>query len=299
MDIESIKRDFELKGYTLLELRTELVKKMAAIHPDKNGGAFIDPDTEEQYYKYNGAIEFIDKQTASGTSLITVNDAKELIETFTKQIAQTTSSRDTDLIFAQRVDRSMGVIRKKFRLPKITTATITAVLSAMWIFPNQVKDHPILGQLINVESLMFTYIWFYALMGTVILWYGLYSFEQKQERFLRNTNTAFYQNKVFKSFIANEVRNDTEESVPIIFTKEHLMIYLMDSYRGRGRRRTNLIRLLRFPKMDTDIAESIADTVISKAEQKNLIKKVDSNSLEDNYIFVKSLGNSTKNSNAL
>lgn len=138
----------------------------------------------------------------------------------------------------------------------------------MWIFPNQVKDHPILGQLINVESLMFTYIWFYALMGTVILWYGLYSFEQKQERFLRNTNTAFYQNKVFKSFIANEVRNDTEESVPIIFTKEHLMIYLMDSYRGRGRRRTNLIRLLRFPKMDTDIAESIADTVISKAEQK-------------------------------
>lgn len=85
---------------------------MAAIHPDKNGGAFIDPDTEEQYYKYNGAIEFIDKQTASGTSLITVNDAKELIETFTKQIAQTTSSRDTDLIFAQRVDRSMGVIRK-------------------------------------------------------------------------------------------------------------------------------------------------------------------------------------------
>ncbi|MEK4142110.1 hypothetical protein NST48_14235 [Paenibacillus sp. FSL M7-0547] len=298
MDIESIKRDFELKGYSLLELRTELVKKMAAIHPDKNRGVFIDPETEERYYKYNDAIEFIDKQTASGTSLITVNDAKELIETFAKQLTQTTNSNDNEKIFSQRMDRSIGVIRKKFRVPKITTASATAVLSAMWVFPNQVKEHPVLGQLFNIESLSFTVIWLYFVLFTSFLWYISYSVEQSQERFLLNINTAFYQNQIFRSFMFETVSNDTdsENSEPIIFTKEHFIHFLMRTERNR---KNTLVRLLHRPKMDTDIAESIADAVISKAEQKNLIKKVDSNSLEDEYIFVGSLDTSVKKSNVL
>lgn len=278
MDIDSIKKDFVLEGFDHSELRTELVKKLAAIHPDKNHGEFNNSSEKELFYKIKDAIEFIDKSKSRNTSLITLSEAKELMEFFTKQVSSTAQIEESSQSLSQKADRSLSIIRGRYKLPKITTTAVAAIISTLWVFPNLINEHPILNFLINTASPEFTMIWLISVLITGMLWLVSYTKEQRQEEFIKKINSKYFQNDLFSKFLRNHARHSSETLPPLV--KEDFITELLYSFR----RRNGL--LFNSSEMDADIAESIADIVFTRAEEKGLIKKIESTLLEDQFILV-------------
>lgn len=273
MNLETIKKDYELEGTTLSELRRELIKKLVAIHPDKNQGVFKNTSDEELFHKINRAIESIDKQLVPHNSLISINEAKDLIELVTKQVSVTSQINTASQKLSQSTERSLVLIRSRYRFPKFTSTILSVITTTVWLFPNQVKDHPFLGKLINFDNVWFQVAWLEILLLTGMCWYLAYLKEQRQTDFLNEINLEHYQNSLFSMFLHRNIsRNQT-------FDKASFMKYLLSSYETPRRIRYFSIR----PELDTITAASIADVVFERAVEKGLIHKINSNALEDQY----------------
>lgn len=287
MNLEMIKAEFDLKGSSSFELKKELMQKMALIHPDKNKGEFVNDTDKELFHKMNTAVEFIDKNKTSENSLITINEAKDLVEHFAKQVSLVTQTAQISSSLSKSADKSLNTIRNRYKLPKITSAAATVAVSALWLFPNQVKEHPILGELFNINSKIFFVFWVYLLVTTVLIWFHSHMKEQNQEQFLKKVKSTQFQNFLFSQFIKNE--NRSSENQMAVFSKSDFTEYLtLDSRSWNRIQNRSVARSLFYtrPEIDIDITEVIADSVFSRAEEKGLIQRIKSSSLEDEYRLI-------------
>lgn len=291
MNLETIKNTFDLQGNNIEELRKELTKKMSEIHPDKNQGEFINKTDENAYYKMSEAVEYLDSNISSSTSLITVSEAKELFDMVSKQVALITNTNTNNemqaktqtqtqtQILSQKSSSSLHTFKRRYKLPKITTTAVSAVLTAMFLFPNQIKEHPVLGKVIDIESAAFFNFWICALAITIFLWLYFFAREQQQELFLKKLNSTYYQNHLFQDYLRGKIHSEHQS----LLTKEEF-IQNLKFYR----RPKNLMLNIR-STIDPEIAETIAEVVFARAEEKGFIKQHESNSLEDQYLVVKEL----------
>lgn len=268
--IQSLKSELKLEGNNS-EVRKGFVKKMKEIHPDNNGGDFNSEEEKLLYTQLGDAIKEINED-----QLPVISNSE--IVAMVKSISINNNKVDPNKNLELKTDKSYLNYRGKHFFPKISITAITSLISIIWLFPNQLSEHAVLSKFIDVESPVFNAIWLYSLFFTGLYWFVFNSRERNQKEFLSRINTEEYQSKLFHGFI-----RDLDEGN--YFTKSDFIQFLMHG-NTKFHRNRKLFDIIRGSlTMNLEVSQSIADIVFLRAEEKEVIKKVDTKSLMDHYIL--------------
>tara|TARA_R110000851_G_scaffold192613_1_gene343349 strand:- start:678 stop:1529 length:852 start_codon:yes stop_codon:yes gene_type:complete len=271
--IEEIKGDFELSEESNDSLRKALTRIKSTLHPDKHGGQFANKNDELKYHKLNAAIDFIDIEKSKSADLITISAVTELTKAITALVSTKAedSSRENNLSI--EIERSITSYTSKQKMPRIALTSVTVALTALWVFPNTVKEHPVLSNLIDFTSTTVNIIWFYALGFCVLYWIKTWRSEELTKSHRESLKTEFVQNKLFTNFLKS--RNEE------VFTMEDLVEYLLHD---RQRRLSPIQMIFGVPhKVDLPLANVTAEVIIERALKNKAVSANSVGSISKTY----------------
>jgi len=180
------------------------------------------------------------------------------------------SNKETQL--SSEIGRSIENYSSRLKIPKIALTAITVAISAIWMFPNTVKDHPVLSRFINFESMTISIIWLYILFGAVFFWFITWRKEESNKEFQESLKTESIQNSLFTKFIKN-VDSGT-------FTLEEFVEFIMHSHRNR----TLIFPPFRYSsQIDSSLAHATAEVILERAIKRDALKSYNSGSISTMY----------------
>lgn len=287
-NLNQIKKDFNISDDDIKEVRKELIKIKAKLHPDKNSGKFKTKDDENRYHKVGEAIQFIDEEKSNYT-LIPLKEVNSLINTIKELIP---SDKENILLkqehqLSEKIESGIKNVKSRHLLPKVSVTAVSAILSIIWLFPSQISEHPVLSKFIDINSIWFTVVWFYSLMTTGALWLYFAFSENKDKQFKSLLKIEAFQDEIFKEFIGFKKHQSREGDFN--FTKSEFIDFIRfevpDRNNPEGLKIARYIN--RFRNLDLELAQSLSETILIRAENKECIKKDNRKSLSDVYLLSK------------
>lgn len=207
------------------EIRKELIRKMKHIHPDINGGEFKNDEDKLLFTKLNEAVDEIDDLFSNQLSIIKTSD----IVTLANSLSITNKMVSMNDNLDKHIERFYSNYKSRHTFPKFSLTAVTSALSIIWLFPGQLSEHPVLGDLINVNSYLFNSIWFVSLLYTALFWFIINQKEQKQKMLLSRFNTESYQNELFNEFIWKIQRDNVYSKGNNSFVSKELFVNFLYS----------------------------------------------------------------------
>ncbi len=251
--IESIKSEFSINDDDIEVIRSKLRSKQISIHPDKNGGVFTNDEDEKYFHKLSKAIEFIDSSEKKN-ALVSVSAVTDLTKAVTELVKSQSSTKNNAL--SEQVSSSIESYKSRLKLPKIALSIISIAVTAIWLFPNTVKEHPVLSKWIDFSDQWTNVVWIYILFTAVAFWLLTWRNEERQKHFQESLKTELVQNRLFLSFIKS-----LESSV---FTLEDFVEHITTIHSHTHNSPLFLI-LGSTRKIDMPMAHTIADVIIERA----------------------------------
>jgi len=295
-DIEQIKKEFGLDASNFEEMRKELKRLLKDVHPDTNHGKFASQEQEDRYHKIQAGIGYIDEQRSKDTSLSIRTEVQELLQLF-REVVPKTTQLDLDNRLSEIIENDVKSFKIKHKFPKITTAAVTVVLSALWLFPNTIKEHPVLSRIIDLNSEGFAVLWVFSLIVTAIYWLFTTFQENREEQSKKHLKTETVQNHIFRDFLRFTCYGQKDDtSIKVMkFEKDELIRYLKNFEMTE-----NPISVIRSEKfaaalgrnvklhfllghIDTEMAQLLADTMVQRGLLKGIIEKDSKKSLSDTF----------------
>ena len=291
--VEEIKKHFDLNTDDPSEIKRELRAIIKTIHPDKNGGTFRTKADEKYFFEIQNAVDFLDN---SSIALVTRQELTALTQVF-KDLMPITQQKSVDSALAldNKIESSIKYFRHKHLFPKISTTAISLVITALWLFPKSVSEHPILKNYIVAGDPVFNIIWFIAILTCALTWAILKAMELKDKKIKKSLSLDTNLNKIFNRFIDYNSYKGIKDGF-FYFNKDELIEFIMDydlhfdklNYRGRVKssnlKVNDFINI--FPNIsgiDLELAQSVSDVIIEKGLKKKVFERVDSLSLTDTY----------------
>lgn len=272
--ISQILADFSIEEESPESIRAKLRSMQSSIHPDRCGGNFASKEDEALFHKMSEAIQFLDHKTESD-ALVPISAVTDL----TNAVAELVKSQrsDTPYSLSEQIKGNIESYQSRFKLPKIALSAITIALSAVWLFPNTIKEHPILGDWFDISDPFFKLVWFFILCFTVLYWILSWVKEEKQKSFQESLKTEMIQNKIFYRFLNSHKSK--------LFALEDLVEYIMEYYSSPFTRPFSAI--IRNPKeINMPMAHTIADLIIKRALSRKTIRAMADGSISEQYKLV-------------
>lgn len=285
-NIEQIKQEFGLTTSDPKELKKQLRKIMAELHPDTNDGAF-DSAAQELFLKADAAIDFLDAQLEPGTAIIPISDLTALTKAVT-ELARTESRTSSRLIkeessralLTTEMRRIEKRVHTKYMAPKLTASVVAGIMSIVWVFPQLIQEHPILSASPILGSSTFLMFWLLSLVTTSALWVFAYSAENRQRYLHSKVQTEGYQNSLFASFLfsrggnvveVEELNDDGNLSLYYVFFKDDFVEFIQ--LKPRRSFLHFYIKDLTSPEIDPELAQTIVDVILDRVEGLGIIQK--------------------------
>lgn len=253
----------------------ELTMLQAEIHPDRKLD-YTDTD-QERFTLLEEAKSFL-RETPEQT-LVPVSQIVEIIKLVKSE--GITQKKESEVIAEKISQTSETILRtiKHHYLPrKITVASISSIITLLWAFPSVVSEHPVLGQLIDVNSSLFTLLWLDALMLLSMIWFITYRAEQYTKNVLHTLENVDKQWSIFSAFISNSGES------PVEFSSKDLEDYILKhiskpykSYQSRILHRQYSLAQV------SEIIPHVSDMIIARALEKGIITKLPDAGWYDKY----------------
>jgi hypothetical protein len=274
--VEMIKSQFGIDEESLDDMRSKLRGIQAEHHPDKNGGSFIDEDSERQYHQLDDAISFIDSLNKNNSDLVTISAVTELTKAVTAMVSAKNEVSGKDTILSTEINRSIAGYSSKLKMPRIALTAVTVATSAIWVFPNAVKEHPVLSKLINFESMTTNIAWIYMLFFAVGFWVITWRREELTKEHQESLKTESVQNRLFNNFV-DSVNRDSfalEEFVDFIMNRNARHRHPFSIVSGSSRR------------IDSPLAHATAEVILERAIKRKALTSSNSGSISTVYQIV-------------
>lgn len=277
--IEEIQKEFSILDDNPEVIEKELQKLLAENHPDKTGGKFLDDNQEERYFLISKAIDSLKNLKNENTQVVPISVFNSLVDII-KENKNVVSKNDNNLLIQHSIDNAIKRVPSQNLFPKISLSTITGIISFIWFFPNTIKEHPILSDLIKTNNKYFTLIWAIILLFTIYFWLITLFSENKQKSFIESLNTELTQEDIFQRFIHSDYLIYHDD---ITFYKADLVKFIENKTYHHS---FNKFILFKRNIIPTSLAESIADKIIEIAKNRQIIEEVKSNSLSPRFKFL-------------
>lgn len=263
MSISEIKKRYEIKEDDLEEIRAILKNLLKQNHPDNNSENY-NIDYFEQIKK---DLKYIEEQIDIHKMLISEEDITHALMTTIRNYPVKTRQEELQEKLEKNTNEQIVAYKRKITTRRYSLAIITAILTFLWMIPEQVASHPILEALIFRPSVLdivriLSIIWGISCFITVCYWIKTASAEQKERNILKQVKLESVQNKIFISFIKK-----LEDKK--VFSKEEFMDYIKYYYM--------------FKRMDETVVQNIADIILDKALSLGKIKESETLGLIECY----------------
>lgn len=285
MRVDEIRRKYKIESEDIEIIRTELREKLKQEHPDSNDGIY-----DVEYFK-----EIVDDFEYIGT-LCKSKEKKEIVAVpeeainYLVHIAQQREIISKEENLCNKLNASVEVqistFKNRFRKKKYGLASVTGVLTFLWMFPENIVSHPVFEYWADQNVfpyntqyavLMLTVLWLYALMLTAMYWVFTERAERYEGYILEKIKIENVQNNIFMKFIK---RMESENC----FSKSQFMDFI--STKLYEDRRMSILEKHLF-KVDIyigeDVIQSVADIILNRAIEHKMIQKRDEFSLVDYY----------------
>ena len=208
-NIEDIWQEFGLNGLGSRDLKKELTKLQATLHPDKYGGGdFASEEDKEKFLRIDAAIEFLEKQVNNGeqTALIPITAVNSLMEIVREllPVDKSTIMTNAEIRLTDHLTQKIAETKSRSLYPRITVSAVTVTLTTVWLFPSIVKEHIILKAYFDVASPSFAYLWISSVVLTALIWYISKTVETQQKDFQSRLKTEIFQNQLFRKFLITQ-----------------------------------------------------------------------------------------------
>lgn len=269
--LQMIKDQFGIETESIDSVRSELRTMLVKLHPDKNGGNFVDENCKKNYHEIDDAITFIDGLSKKNFELVTISAVTDLTKAVTAMVETHSklSSKETQL--SSEIDRSIENYSSRIKTPRIALTAITVVISAIWLFPNTVEDHPVLSKLISFDNIITNAVWLDMLILAAAFWVITWRKEERNKNFQESLKTESVQNRIFNDFI-NNFKGD-------VFTLEEFVDFIKGGSEGHS-----ISHLLNGSReIDSTLAHATAEVILERALKKNALTSYNSNSISTMY----------------
>lgn len=116
-----------------------LKRQLAMVHPDTTGGQFASDGQETRFHRIREGLEFL-KRDISGPPALRVTDLQKNVQATVLALRQVHLQEEHTR--AEMLDTVLLGLRRANSLPRITSATLFAVSTAVFTFGSAVKEHP-------------------------------------------------------------------------------------------------------------------------------------------------------------
>lgn len=272
--VEMIMDQFGIEEDSVDDLRSKLRTMQTVYHPDKNGGRFVDEDSERKYHELDKAISYIDSINKNNTDLVTISAVTDLTKAVTAMMAAQNEVSSKDTLLSSEINRSIESYHSRLKTPRIALTAITVAISGIWMFPNTVKEHPVLSKFINFDSMSTNIVWLYMLILAVVFWVVTWRREELSKERQESLKTESVQNRLFASFIES-TNSDT-------FTLESFVDFIMHN-RGKYRRHPFFFLFGSSSRIDLPLAHATAEVILERALKRKAITSHNSGSISTVY----------------
>jgi hypothetical protein len=266
--VSQIKNDFQLTSDDLDIIRDALNNLRADIHPDRNNGDFNSNEEKERFHQINDAINYVDG-LRSNSQLMVVEKMTDLVKVIADLIPGGKQNSLQNSL-EQRVNFAVDHYKSPFKVPKISLSAVTGIITFLVAFPTQIQEHPLLNKLVDSNNSIFVTIWLGLLIYTGFFWLLSYRDEERAKRQLMTLKIDSFQNQLFNEFIHN---------VTSSFTKDHLTEFVYQKSQIRSS-----IPLFKNEAVTMEIAQNISEIILSKAEAKGIIHKIETTDMSDTFM---------------
>ncbi|HXI22416.1 MAG TPA: hypothetical protein VNG71_00970 [Pyrinomonadaceae bacterium] len=147
---DELRRDLESLGIEVEasdpeSLRGVLVSRLAAFHPDKTGGQFVDEDQASNFGKVKKTLERLDRDFSLSSQLLPINQVAALVDVLAR--LQTPRNVESPTIPAERFK---SYLKGKYALPKITSALVATVCLLLFSLLGSFRQNPLYKSVISL-----------------------------------------------------------------------------------------------------------------------------------------------------
>lgn len=295
MNISKICEKYNIESTELEEIKNELKQILKKVHPDNNSGE-VDV---ESFDEIMNALEIINQEIKYGS---TKNEIQTITEAFGNIIEKLNLSNElSEKKEIERryeklendIDRYSSPIIRRTRVRRYTSASITAIITFLWLLPDKVLSHPFFKFMIENKifsevrfTASFFVIWIYMLVFTLFYWWRVFRVENQEKEILSNIKNKTIQNRMMMDFIVRLSHDGTLQ-----FSRNQFLEYILDEL-GEGYGSVGLLCQRKKRKFyienssSQEIIENVTDIILLNAEKHKVIKKVEMKSLIEYYSII-------------
>lgn len=281
MKLEEIQKRHNISSNNLEEIKLQLKTKIKEGHPDNNNE--FDSDYITELNNDLSYVEGLIKNSGNQNTLVPIN---EVLQTFA-EILQVPVKKDKDPKevlnekLSTNIQSRLLIAKKHLRAPRIGSTTVAAVITFLWMFPNQVMEHPLMQILFGSSdyikeefAIIITIIWLLTLLYAVLIWRSSIRRERLEKYIMERLKLESVQNEIFMNFLDNI--SPSKE-----FTKSDFMKYLAHGLSERQKQRKAL-----YFSPEEEIVQNMADIILLRAKEYEIIKVSKSHGLIECYEIV-------------
>lgn len=274
MTIKEIQKRHKIKTNDLEEIKKILKKKIKENHPDNVANTDI-----EYFTELKEDIDFIENMSKKQEISIPINELSQALAEIIKlqnqnEVAQI---KKLNIKLDESVKNQVEINKGYRKVSRYSLTGISAVITFLWMFPNQVLEHPMVQMFINSEwkkqqfISILSCIWLVSLMIALAYWIFTFINERRENELLEDIKMERMQNRIFMNFLSeNENINK--------FYKEQFISYLYFYFRNEERYRAKFI--------SEELIQNVADIILMRAVEQGIIRTIKTKKLTDCYEIV-------------
>lgn len=288
MNISEIKKRYGIDTDDLDEIRGKLRKLIKENHPDSNDGIY-DIDYFEQLKQDLNEVE---REIKSINTSISIDSFFNTLIKNAQNYPQRNKQEELQEMLEKNIDAQIMSYKQKIRAPRYSLAAITAAITFLWMIPEQVASHPIVGLFVESETwvgreqvaVFLTVIWLTSCLILACYWITTARKERLEKILLERIKLSSIQNDIFMSFIEHMgEKQEFSKNEFMEYIKKYVYLEMMSREISRSEQR----RMMRNAEIDEMVVQNLADIIIDRALSHGLIQKWDAYSLLDYYKIVK------------
>jgi hypothetical protein len=139
--LEDITKAFDLpEGCSFATARTELLKLLAGIHPDRSSGEFASANDGEQFQRILNAIRLVDESKNKPANIVPYTERSTAILTMAREV------RVDEAAFRGEIAKSA---KSKYHRQRVGSAIVAAALLACVTFSDKLVGNPLISHLLS------------------------------------------------------------------------------------------------------------------------------------------------------
>jgi hypothetical protein len=282
MDIKEVAKKYSLESdlENIPLLRSDFVKILAKLHPDKNGGNFKDEAEKKQFEEIKEALDYLDNTYSK--SLIPINELTQII----KSVSEAIQPQKEAILIQQKNELRKdikGEIRTRYLNIRISSGVFGGISAALLTFSQTLSDNPVFGSyfkspiLISVLGIIFLY----SSLFFVLTWLR----EQKDERRKEWLFSEEGKISLLKIVLKNAHLNDGGSKYIFSFND---FVNVVKSPRDfishtNSDRTFDILRLFLSTRLSISTAEQLANFHLDDLEKRNLVEQLKGKSIHKYY----------------